>query len=419
MYSGAALLPTPLAPTSRLLVPVLVVLTIPLEAMAKEPAAPPSVSCLDADGERYLQGLLDRIHQLEVQLDVELEARLTERAEAERKVQSVTNELTHQAAAALDPPREPPKAEGFDPEQAKKELASLKAALDEATAARRNAEAEAAAASKAAATFARALEQLEHRLAAAEKKSASATAASEQAEAEVAEVAVAEAAAPLAPPSPEPTPQAQAAEPAPTSTPALPSESERAAAQLAALMGKAPPPAPSDVRSTEAPKAPVPEAAAPLASAAPPPITVAAPAPIAATTTAPEGERAATQLAALQGRDAPPEPKPAPPSAAPGSAEGAGLGPAAARAALTRCDEPPDTVRIAPGDKVSIHVDHLKEVSRTVEVGSDGQIDLPLLGRVPAAGRNQRELVANLEQRLEVYLQAPRVDLALERACAR
>jgi hypothetical protein len=348
------LLPTPLAPTRRLLLPLLVALTIPLEAMAKEPAAPASVSCLDADGERYLQALLDRIHQLEVQLDAEMEARLTERAEAERKIQGVTSDLTNQAAAALDPPKQPAKAEGLDPEQAKKELASLEAALDEATAARRNAEAEAAAASKAAATFARALEQLEHRLAAAEKRSASATAASEHADPEMADAEVAEATAPVSPPSSEPTPQAQAAEPAPTSTPAAPSESERAAAQLAALQGKVPP------------------AVRPAAS-----------------------------------------------SAAPGSAEGAAPGPTAPLASLTRCDEPPDTVRIAPGDKVSIHVDHLKEVSRTVQVGSDGLIDLPLLGRVPAAGRNQRELVANLEQRLEVYLQAPRVDVALKRACPR
>jgi protein involved in polysaccharide export with SLBB domain len=193
-------------------------------------------------------------------------------------------------------------------------------------------------------------------------------------------------------------------------------ESERAAAQLAALMGKASLQTASDARPTEPPKAPAPEAPAAPPESAALPIAAAAPATTAATTTASENERAAAQLTALQGSVAPP----APSSAAPGSVEAAGLGPAAPRAALTRCDEPPDTVRIAPGDKVSIQVDHLKEVSRTVEVGSDGQIDLPLLGRVPAAGRNQRELVANLEQRLEVYLQAPRVDVALtRRACPR
>jgi protein involved in polysaccharide export with SLBB domain len=58
-------------------------------------------------------------------------------------------------------------------------------------------------------------------------------------------------------------------------------------------------------------------------------------------------------------------------------------------------------------------------VSNTVEVGSDGRIHLPLLGTVPAAGRNQREFVADLTQRLTVYLQVPRVDVALKRDCGR
>ena len=85
--------------TSRLL-PVLIALVVPFEVAAKEPTAPRSVSCLDPEGERYLQGLLDRIHQLETQLDAEVEAHLTERAEAERKLQSVSNGLAQQA-----PPR--------------------------------------------------------------------------------------------------------------------------------------------------------------------------------------------------------------------------------------------------------------------------------------------------------------------------
>jgi hypothetical protein len=316
MYSGSALLPTPLATTRRLLLPVLVVLAIPFEAATKDLVPPPSVSCLDADGEKCLQGLLDRIHQLEVLLDAEMEARLTERAEAARNMQGVANELTQQAATALDPPKQPTKVDAFDLEQARKELVSLKAALDEETAARRRAEAETTAASKTTTTLAHAVQELEQRLAVAEKRAAPAVVAPEESDAET-PVAT----NPDAPPAPEPSPQVQVAEPAPTTTPAALSEGERVAAQP--------------------------------------------------------------------------------------------------RAASTRCDEPLETSPIAPGDKVSIQVEHLEEVSRTVQVANDGQVDLPLLGRVPVAGRNQHELVANLEQRLRLYLQAPRVEVALQRDCGR
>jgi Polysaccharide biosynthesis/export protein len=450
VYSGFALLPTPLATTRRLLLPILVVLVVPLEAAPKDLAAPPSVSCLDADGERYLQGLLDRIHELESQLDAEMEARLTERAEADRKLQGVTSELTHQAAAALDPEKQPEKVEGFDPAQAKKELAALKAALDEATAARRSAEAEAAAASKTAVTFASAVEDLERRLAAAERRSAAAIAGSQQADAEAAEATNA-----VVPPAPEPSPKALAAEASPTRTPAAVSENERAAAQLAALTGNSaaspaphePPPA---VASTQEPS-PNAQAAEPspittpaslserqraaaqlaalsgnrVAPAGQSPLPAAEPSTTNPTTAVPESERAAAQLAALTGKTtlAPANPAaiPAPPKpvevAHPPAT--AALGSIETQPARTRCDEPPETARIAPGDRLAIHVDHLREVSDTVEVGNDGRIHLPLVGSIPAAGRNQRELAADLTQRLTVYLQAPRVNVAVQLGCRR
>ena len=293
-----------LTATMRLLA-ILVVLAIPFEAVAMEPAAPPSVSCLGADGESYLRGLLDRIHQLERQLDAEI-------------------------AAAKEQLK---KVEGFDPEGAKKQLAALKAALDEATAARRNAEEEAAAAGKAAAKFAHALEEAESRLAAAEKRNASAIVA-RPLEAKAADTKDAVAAPVL-----ESSANAAPIERAPTPRPATPSERDLAEAQLAALTGKRP--------STPANEAPSPAAAPKAADVATP--------------------------------------------------------------------EPPPSARFAPGDRLAICVEHLDEVSGTVEVGSDGEIELPLLGRVPASGRNQGELVAELTERLTAYLQQPRVDVTLER----
>jgi hypothetical protein len=441
--------------TSRLL-PVLIALVVPFEVAAKEPTAPPSVSCLGPEGERYLQGLLDRIHQLETQLDAEVEAHLTERAEAERKLQSVSNELAQQAATALDPPKQPTRVESFDPEQVKKELIALKAALDEATAARRRAEAEAAAAAQTAVTFANALKDVESRLDVAEKKispeSVARVETEETAGANIAAtprppeperrqeaaapsptnapVSLSESERPAPAPTAEPRPEVQAAErradvqvaepradvqvaaPVPTITPAAASEAELAAAQLAALSGKRVAPA-----GSEAPPAPT--------APAPRPSSMAAPIPPASAAPVPETERAAAQLAALTGKPPVPSANPTPIPVAPKPIEittpsvSAALGKSESPAARARCDEPLETARIAPGDRLAIHVDHLKEVSDTVEVGSDGRVHLPLVGTVPAAGRNQHEFVADLTQRLTVYLQAPRVDVALKRDCGR
>jgi len=427
--------------TSRLL-PVLIALVVPFEVAAKEPTAPPSVSCLGPEGERYLQSLLDRIHQLETQLDAEVEAHLTERAEAERRLrEDVTNELTQHAAAALAPAKQPTKVEGFDPEEAKKELAALKAALDEATAARRSAEAEAAAASQTAVTFANALKEAEGRLDAAEKKSSPSSVTQVESDKatevkgavapQTLEPAVKTGAAepsPTKPPAasseseqPVPLPAAepreayaQAAEPLPTPTPAAVSESELAAAQLAALSGRRAAPAVHDVPAATAP-------------AREPNPSIQAVTPIATTTPAAlsESDRAASQLAALTGKIRAPAANSAPLPVVPKTADSTNapatppLASIPAPPAKTRCGEPLDTARIEPGDRLALHVDHFKEVSNTVEVGSDGRIHLPLLGTVPAAGRNQREFVADLTQRLTVYLQVPRVDVALKRDCGR
>ncbi len=274
--------------TTKKLLPVLIVLAIALEAAAKEPSAPPSVSCLGPEGESYLRGLLDRIHQLEGQLDAEMEAHLTERADAERRLQSLAAERSRQddavaqrmrtCAAELDAAKQQlKKVEGFDPEKAKKELVTLKAALEEAIAARRKAENEAAEARR-------------------------------EAREEVAKAA-------------------------------RDSEEEAAA-------------------EAELPK------------------------------------------------------RPPPSSRAPGSIE---QDQERARELARQPAEAPETARIAPGDRLAIRVEHMDEVCRTVEVASDGQIELPILGRVPAAGRNQGELVADLAKRLTAYLLTPEVDVALQR----
>jgi protein involved in polysaccharide export with SLBB domain len=143
---------------------------------------------------------------------------------------------------------------------------------------------------------------------------------------------------------------------------------------------------------------------------------------------------AKTQLAAQTGKAAPPEASQAPspvamPKAA-GEAEQAKPPSSERSSRLDRAEydrardlerqgaATPEAPRIAVGDRLAIRVEHMDEVSGTVEVGSDGTIELPLLGRVPAAGRNQRELVADLARRLTVYLQTPHIDVTLQRGAA-
>jgi polysaccharide export outer membrane protein len=67
---------------------------------------------------------------------------------------------------------------------------------------------------------------------------------------------------------------------------------------------------------------------------------------------------------------------------------------------------------LGPGDEITIIAINLDEIAnRPIRVGSDGEINLPLLGRVRAAGLTVEELEAELTDRAKVYLRNP--DLAI------
>jgi len=68
---------------------------------------------------------------------------------------------------------------------------------------------------------------------------------------------------------------------------------------------------------------------------------------------------------------------------------------------------------IAPGSLVAVHVENMDEMNVQIAVASDGTITLPLLGRVQAAGRTDRELADDLEHRLTQYLVKPKAEVTV------
>ena len=69
---------------------------------------------------------------------------------------------------------------------------------------------------------------------------------------------------------------------------------------------------------------------------------------------------------------------------------------------------------IGPGDALSIQVWDQEKMSAHARVRSDGQISLPFLNDVPAAGKTPVMLARDLEQRLKNLIVTPQVTVAVE-----
>ena len=67
--------------------------------------------------------------------------------------------------------------------------------------------------------------------------------------------------------------------------------------------------------------------------------------------------------------------------------------------------------RLRPGDELDVRLIHNPEFSDRVIVSPDGQISMPLVGFVPAAGRTPRELQAELQGRFRRELRQPDVSV--------
>ena len=67
---------------------------------------------------------------------------------------------------------------------------------------------------------------------------------------------------------------------------------------------------------------------------------------------------------------------------------------------------------IGPGDVVEVSVPPIDELhERTVRVGADGTISLPMIGTLKAGGLTEEQLVAELSERLKTYMYKPEVDV--------
>jgi polysaccharide export outer membrane protein len=66
--------------------------------------------------------------------------------------------------------------------------------------------------------------------------------------------------------------------------------------------------------------------------------------------------------------------------------------------------------RLGPGDEVTLHVLDLEEIGdKPFRLDSNGEITVPLAGRLQAGGLTTRQMEAELTKRLQTYLRAPQV----------
>ena len=90
---------------------------------------------------------------------------------------------------------------------------------------------------------------------------------------------------------------------------------------------------------------------------------------------------------------------------------------AAALREQTAVSAPTGDYRIGPQDTLEIDVFQLNDLNRTVQVDSSGQILLPLLGQVPAAGRTSKELSTEIAAQLgQKYVNNPQVTVVVKDA---
>jgi protein involved in polysaccharide export with SLBB domain len=75
--------------------------------------------------------------------------------------------------------------------------------------------------------------------------------------------------------------------------------------------------------------------------------------------------------------------------------------------------------KIGPSDLLAIEASHVPEITGETQVADNGQVDLPLIGAVVAAGRSEQELAAELERRLATYVREPSVTVRIAKPASR
>ena len=86
-------------------------------------------------------------------------------------------------------------------------------------------------------------------------------------------------------------------------------------------------------------------------------------------------------------------------------------------AAMSPSDQSSADYRIAPLDELEITVFQVPDLSKTVQVSASGDIDMPLIGTLPASGKTLSQLKAELTKELSrKYLQSPDVSVSIKDA---
>jgi polysaccharide biosynthesis/export protein len=69
---------------------------------------------------------------------------------------------------------------------------------------------------------------------------------------------------------------------------------------------------------------------------------------------------------------------------------------------------------LGPGDRITVHVFGADDIpDRPIEVGSDGKINLPMVGMVQASGVTVRDLEVDLVRRYSTYFKEPQVNVTV------
>ena len=91
--------------------------------------------------------------------------------------------------------------------------------------------------------------------------------------------------------------------------------------------------------------------------------------------------------------------------------------PSPTQEAVTIHQQNPESYRLGPNDTLSIRCPNAEEFGEApIRIDTDGQITLPLTGRIQAAGRTLEELEADIRGRLEKFIIEPQVVVRLVEA---
>jgi len=80
---------------------------------------------------------------------------------------------------------------------------------------------------------------------------------------------------------------------------------------------------------------------------------------------------------------------------------------------LILCVNPagPDEIRFKPGDTIEVTVFNSPEMNGSYRIHPDGNIRMPLLGKIPAAGKTEEELYQSISSSMSTFIKNPYITI--------